>query len=99
MKLTNNQKKYLRSLAHSLKPIITIGQQGLSDAVLLELKSSMQSHELLKIKLRNISREDKRDVIDKIITFANAFLIQSIGNSVIIYKPFIEKPVILLPRK
>ena len=41
MKLTNNQKKHLRKLAHNLRPIVMVGQQGLSDAVLDELESTM----------------------------------------------------------
>ena len=45
MKLTNNQKKHLRKLAHNLRPIVMVGQQGLSDAVLDELESTMTKHE------------------------------------------------------
>ena len=50
MKLTNNQKKYLRSLAHELKPFVMIGQQGLSESVLAEINSTLLKHELIKIK-------------------------------------------------
>jgi len=99
MKITNNQKKYLRALAHNLKPVITVGKQGLNDAVLLELKHSMQSHELLKIKVRNTNREERKDIIDKIISYADASVVQIIGSSLTIYKTFTQKPVILLPRK
>ena len=48
MRLTNNQKKHLRSLAHDLRPIVMVGQQGLSDAVLAELESTMTSMNFLK---------------------------------------------------
>ena len=41
MKLTNNQKKYLRSMAHDLKPFVMIGQRGLSVSVLAEMESAM----------------------------------------------------------
>jgi len=58
IKLTNNQKKHLRTLAHDLRPIVMVGQQGLSEAVLAELESTMTKHELLKIKVRaNVCKE------------------------------------------
>jgi len=67
MKLTNNQKKHLRKLAHNLRPIVMVGQQGLSDAVLAELESTMTKHELLKIKVRANDREEKQKIVDKIL--------------------------------
>jgi len=51
MKLTNNQKKYLRSIAHDLKPFVMIGQHGLSESVIAEIDSTMLKQ--LKIVMRN----------------------------------------------
>jgi len=99
MKLTNNQKKYLRSIAHDLKPVVMIGQHGLSEAVLAELRSTMAIHELLKIKVRAENREEKQQIIDKIVEFSEADIVQVIGGVLVIYKPFEEDPVIVLPRK
>ena len=61
MRLTNNQKKHLRSLAHDLRPIVMVGQQGLSDAVLAELESTMIKHELLKIKVSELVINDDKE--------------------------------------
>ena len=99
MKLTNNRKKYLRSIAHDLKPVVMIGQHGLSEAVLAELRSTMAIHELLKIKVRAENREEKQQIIDKIVEFSEAAIVQVIGGVLVIYKPFEEDPVIVLPRK
>ncbi|HIF89813.1 MAG TPA: ribosome assembly RNA-binding protein YhbY [Candidatus Thioglobus sp.] len=99
MKLTNNQKRYLRSLAHDLKPVVMVGQHGLSDAVLAELQSSMEIHELLKIKVRADNREEKQQIIDKIVASSEAAIVQVIGGVLVIYKPFDEDQVITLPRK
>jgi len=74
MKLTNNQKKYLRSLAHDLKPFVMIGQHGLSESVIAEIESTMLKHELIKIKLRVSDREEKQEVINKIIKLSKAEL-------------------------
>ncbi len=72
-RLTNNQKKYLRTLAHDLNPVVMIGQHGLSEAVLSELDSTMKKHELLKIKIRVDDRNKKKEMVDKIIKLSEVF--------------------------
>jgi RNA-binding protein len=99
IKLSNNQKKYLRSLAHDLKPMVMVGQHGLSEAVLAELQSAMSIHELLKIKVRAENREEKQQIIEKIVAFSEAAIVQVIGGVLVIYRPFDEDPLISLPRK
>ena len=98
MKLTNNQKKYLRSLAHDLKPFVMIGHHGLSESVISEIESTMLKHELIKIKLRVDDRNQKQEVVDKIIEFSHAELVQVIGGVLVIYRPFGDNPDIILPR-
>ncbi|MBT3186790.1 MAG: ribosome assembly RNA-binding protein YhbY [Candidatus Thioglobus sp.] len=99
MKLTNNQKKFLRSKGHALKPVVMVGQHGLSESVLAELESSMNKHELLKIKIRTEDKDEKQKMIDKIIEFSQSHLVQVIGNVMVIYRAFDEDPQIILPRK
>lgn len=98
MKLTNNQKKYLRSLAHDLKPFVMIGQHGLSESVIAEIESTMLKHELIKIKLRVSDRDEKQGIINKIIKFSETELVQVIGGVIVIYRPFEDNPDIILPR-
>tara|TARA_B000000475_G_scaffold147430_1_gene118711 strand:+ start:326 stop:625 length:300 start_codon:yes stop_codon:yes gene_type:complete len=98
MKLTNNQKKYLRSLAHDLKPFVMIGQNGLSESVLTEINTTMLKHELIKIKLRLDNRKEKQQILEKIIEFSHAELVQIIGGVLVIYRPFDDNPDIILPR-
>ncbi len=98
-RLTNNQKKYLRKLAHDLNPVVMIGQHGLSEAVLSELDSTMKKHELVKIKIRVDDRNKKKEMVDRIIKLSEALLVQIIGSVLVIYRPFEENPMIILPRK
>ena len=97
--LTNNQKKFLRSKGHSLKPVVMLGQHGLSEGVLAELESSLETHELLKIKVRGDDREDKQRVIEEIVKATHANLVQVIGNVMVIYRAFEKDPQLILPRK
>ena len=98
MKLTNNQKKYLRSIAHDLKPFVMIGQHGLSESVIAEIDSTMLKNELIKIKLRVEDRDEKQKIIEKILEFSHAEIVQVIGGVLVIYRPFEDNPDIILPR-
>ena len=98
MKLTNNQKKYLRSIAHDLKPFVMIGQHGLSESVIAEIDSTMLKHELIKIKLRVEDRDEKQKIIEKRLEFSHAEIVQVIGGVLVIYRPFEDNPDIILPR-
>jgi RNA-binding protein len=58
----------------------------------------MTKHELLKIKVRANDRDVKQQIVDKILNFSKAALVQVIGGVLIIYRPFDENPSIILPR-
>ncbi len=98
IKLSNNQKKYLRSLAHQKKPIIMIGQHGLSNSVREELLSTLDHHELLKIKIRTDDKIDKKVVINDILVLTQSECVQVVGGTLVIYKAFDENPELVLPR-
>lgn len=78
-------KKKLKSEAHSLKPVVMIGQSGLTDAVLAEIELALDHHELIKIKIR-AERNERKLISEKICTQTGAELIQSIGQIVAIYR-------------
>lgn len=79
------RKKQLKMQAHDLKPVVIIGQAGLTDAVLTEIDIALDYHELIKVKIR--AERDERNAIGKEICNAiSAELIQSIGQIIIIYR-------------
>ena len=86
-------------MGHALKPVVMVGQHGLSESVLAELESTMTKHELLKIKIRSEDKNEKQQMINKIVELSQSHLVQVIGNIVVIYRPFDEEPQIILPRK
>ena len=57
MKLSETQKKYLRGLGHKLKPLIMIGESGLTDSVYGEFDSTLSHHELIKVRVRAGERQ------------------------------------------
>ena len=78
-------KKRLRAEAHSLKPVIMIGQFGLTSAVLAELDLALDSHELIKVRIR-AERDERKQISEKICLETGAFLIQAIGQIIVIYR-------------
>ncbi len=83
--MNSADKKNLKAEAHSLKPVIMIGQSGLTAAVLAEIELALDSHELIKVRIR-AEREDRKQISEKICTTTGAELIQSIGQIVVIYR-------------
>ena len=78
-------KKKLRAEAHTLKPVVMIGQSGLTAAVLSELEQTLNSHELIKVKIR-AERDERKVISEKICTDTGAGLIQTIGQIAVIYR-------------
>jgi RNA-binding protein len=86
MPLTTTQKKQLRTQAHALKPIVTTGQSGLTDAVLAEIELALDYHELVKVKVRVADREDRKRMIETILTKTRSENILTIGQVVVLFR-------------
>ncbi len=78
-------KKKFRAQAHGLKPVIMIGQAGLTPAVLAEIELALDTHELIKIKIR-AEREERKQMSEKICSDTGAALIQMIGQIAVVYR-------------
>ena len=97
MRLTEPQKKYLRGLGHKLKPVIMIGDAGLTDAVAAEFLSALHHHELIKVKIRVGDRDLRDSIISELCKTTDASLVTRIGNVALIYRVNPDKPRIVLP--
>jgi len=87
MSLTNDQKKRLRNVAHKLNPIVTVGGNGLSENVQLEVDRALEDHELIKVKFAVGDRDLKRQLIKELVEIVEAELIQEIGNIAVLFRP------------
>lgn len=96
--LSSNQRRHLRALAHPLKPIILVGAKGISDALIAELDSALERHELLKMKVAAEDREARDALIEAIVDRVEAAQVQRVGNIATLYRPSRDKPQIILPR-
>ncbi|MEY4718237.1 MAG: hypothetical protein RL563_855 [Pseudomonadota bacterium] len=86
------EKKKLKALAHALNPVVMIGQAGLTDAVLNEINSALDAHELIKVKIR-AERDERSEISSQICNSTQSELVQSIGQIAVLYRknPNIKK--------
>ena len=79
-------KKQLKTRAHSLKPVVIVGQSGLSESVRAEIELALDHHELIKIKIRDNDRRMREQIGREICIATGAELIQRIGQVIVIYR-------------
>lgn len=84
--LTSTQIRALRAKAHSLKPVVLLGQQGLTANVHFEIDQALHAHELIKVRLNIKDRDEKKQVAQEICDMHQAELIQIIGNILVLYR-------------
>lgn len=92
------QKRFLRQLAHALKPVILVGGKGVTDALVAELDVALERHELLKVKFAAEDRETRDAWIDTLVERSGAIAVQRVGHTLTLYRARQEKPEIQLPR-
>lgn len=97
MQLTETQKKFLRREAHALKPVITVGDKGITQALLDEFDGAIEHHELIKVRVRAADREQRDAAIEAIVQASRAALVSRVGNVAALYRPRKKKPRIVLP--
>jgi RNA-binding protein len=78
--------RQLRAIAHRLKPIVTVAQNGLSETVAREIDQALSRHELIKVKIVVGDRELRREIAAGISSQSGAELVQSIGNVIVLYR-------------
>jgi RNA-binding protein len=86
-KLTPVERSALRAEAHGLKPVVIIGEAGLTPSVIKEISSSLDSHGLIKVRVFGDDREMRTEIYENICTELQAHPVQHIGKLLVIYRP------------
>jgi RNA-binding protein len=95
--LTAKQKQFLRGLAHPLAPVVRVGRGRVSDAVVEETKKSLQSHELIKVRIDADDSAARKELAEKLATASDSQIAGMIGKTLILYRERDEDPDIELP--
>lgn len=96
--MNSTQRRYLRKSAHSLKPVVMIGKQGLSAAVEEQVREALHDHELIKIKFIDYKAQ-KREFSETLAENLSAEVISIIGNIATLFRQNSdrEEQIIQLP--
>lgn len=85
------QKRQLCGQAHELKPVVTVGNKGVTDNVLQEIDRALHDHELIKVRVNAADKAERKDMTQKICEHTQATLIHTIGHIIVIYRERVDK--------
>jgi len=97
MELTDPQRRFLRGRAHPLKPVIQIGNAGLTEAVVLETRRALNDHELIKVRVRAAERSARDALFAELAQRTDSSLVDRIGHVAVLYRPREPQPKLLIP--
>jgi RNA-binding protein len=95
--LTPRQIRYLRGLAHGLRPLLRVGQQGVTPPLLAELDAALEAHELIKVRIAASDRQERQKRLAALAAGSGAAIVQTIGHTVTLYRPSTRHPRLLPP--
>ena len=97
--LTGKQKRYLRGLGHSLKPVIMVGKGEISDTLLRETDEALAVHELIKVKILESCLLGRDEVAAELSVACRADIAQILGRTILLYKRARDPKIELPPEK
>ncbi len=99
MPLTQKQRRHLKGLVHHLRPVVLVGQHGITESLLAELDAALLAHELIKIRVSAADREERKQMLEQLCQSSGAELVHSIGHTAALYRRHPRNPKIALPPK
>ena len=84
--ITGKQRAFLRKEGHTLRPVMQIGKEGISDAVIAAIDEVLEKRELVKFSILENAMLDTRDTCNEIAARLNAEPVQAIGGKFILYR-------------
>ena len=95
--LTGRQRRHLRALGHHLQPVVQVGREGVSDAVVGEADRQLEAHELIKVKIAESSPHDRHEAAGMLAARTGAQVAQVLGRTALLYRRRKKDPAIALP--
>ncbi|HEX2668004.1 MAG TPA: ribosome assembly RNA-binding protein YhbY [Gammaproteobacteria bacterium] len=97
MTLSEKQRRHLKGLAHPLKPVVLMGNAGLTDGVVAEAQRALNDHELIKVRLPGLDREARDEALQALAQRTESTMVTRIGHVAVLYKAHPQLPRIVLP--
>lgn len=99
MELTTKQRQYLKIKAAELKPVVMIGKNGITESVIEEIKSSIEHHELIKVKAKAEDREQRDELAQYLAEQSESTVVQFLGNNLTLFKQAKKNSKFSLPKE
>ncbi len=99
MELTTKQRQYLKVKAAELKPVVMIGKNGITESVIEEIKSSIEHHELIKVKAKAEDREQRDELAQYLAEQSESTVVQFLGNNLTLFKQAKKNSKFSLPKE
>lgn len=84
--LSSAEKADLKQQAHTLQPVVMVGQNGLTEAVVRETDANLTAHELIKVRILGDDRDERKQWAAQLCEQTAAQLVQHIGKILVIYR-------------
>ena len=86
MALTPKQRSFLRGKAHHLNPVVMLGKEGVSEAVIKATDKALEDHELIKVKIPSGDQDEFHSTVDELMAQTKSEVVQKIGHLLVIYR-------------
>ena len=84
--LDNRRKKQLKQIAHHLDPVVTVGDQGISEPLIAETQRALADHELIKVKIHAEDRTERKALGEALAEACEAHIVQTIGKVAVLFR-------------
>ncbi len=95
--LTGKQRRFLRALGQRLTPVLHVGHDGVTDAVVRQAEAELEAHELIKVRVGDNAPQSRHDIADALAARTKAHLAQVLGRTALLYRRRLDEPTIVLP--
>jgi len=99
LELTGKQRRYLRSLGHSLEPVVQVGKGGVDDGLLDAVRAALLQHELIKVRVGTEAPDERHDVAEALAAGTDSAVAQVLGRTILLYRRRAKQPKIVLPKE
>lgn len=97
MELNGKQRRALRALGHHLEPVVMLGKEGVTEAVINAASQALTDHELIKVKVGESSPIDRHEAADLLAQATKSEVAQILGRTLLLFRRNPEEPQIALP--
>lgn len=87
LELTSQERSALRARAHPLRPVVLLGDKGLTEAVIKEIDRNLTAHQLIKVKAAGEDRDSRQEMLDTLCETLSCAPVHHLGKTLILYRP------------